>query len=49
LTVFLTAASRLLARARWQSFIVTPATLLRWHRRLVARRWTYQRPVGRPS
>jgi putative transposase len=46
--VFLTAASRFLARAHWQSFIVTPATLLRWHRRLIATRWTYQRPVGRP-
>jgi putative transposase len=27
----LTAASRLLPRARWRSFFVTPATLLRWH------------------
>jgi putative transposase len=44
----LAVASRLLPRARWQSFIVTPATLLRWHRRLVAKRWTYARPVGRP-
>jgi len=46
--VLLAVASRLLPRARWQSFMVTPATLLRWHRRLVAKRWTYARPVGRP-
>jgi putative transposase len=46
--VFLAAASRVLPRAQWRSFIVTPATLLRWHRRLIAKRWTYPRPVGRP-
>jgi hypothetical protein len=44
----LAAASRLLPRVRWQSFIITPATLLAWHRRLVAKRWTYARPPGRP-
>jgi putative transposase len=46
--VFLAAASRLLPRANWQSFVVTPTTLLRWHRRLIARRWTHPRRVGRP-
>ena len=45
---FLAAASRMLSRSRWTSFLVTPATLLRWHRRLVAKRWTYARPAGRP-
>jgi putative transposase len=46
--LFLAAASRLLPRARWRSFIITPGTLLRWHRRLVTKRWTYARPAGRP-
>jgi putative transposase len=39
--LFLAAASRLLPRERRRSFIISPATLLRWHRRLVAKRWTY--------
>jgi transposase InsO family protein len=46
--VFLAAASRLLPRSSWRSFVITPATLLRWHRRLVAKRWTYAGRVGRP-
>jgi putative transposase len=45
---FLTAASRFLPRVRWTSFRVTPTTLLDWHRRLVANRWTYPRSGGRP-
>ena len=32
--------ARLLSRERWAVFLVTPATLLRWHRELVARCWT---------
>jgi hypothetical protein len=45
----LAAAGRLLARGRWTSFFVTPETLVRWHRQLVARRWTYpSRRPGRP-
>lgn len=46
--LLLAAASRLIPRSRWGSFLVTPATLLRWHRRLVARRWTYASRIGRP-
>jgi putative transposase len=46
----LAAFSRVLSRQRWSSSVfVTPATLLRWHRELIARRWTYPpRRSGRP-
>jgi putative transposase len=45
----LAAWSRSLPRAVWTSFPVKPDTLLRWHRQLVARRWTYlHRKPGRP-
>ncbi len=46
---FLAACSRVLPRQRWGSFIVAPSTLLRWHRELVRRKWTYkQKRLGRP-
>ena len=35
--VVLAGLSRVLARRRWPVFFVTPDTLVRWHRRLVAR------------
>jgi putative transposase len=45
----LAALSRLLSPARWSVFLVQSETLLRWHRRLVARRWTYATTSkGRP-
>jgi hypothetical protein len=45
----LTAAlARLLPTRRRLGLLVTPATILRWHRRLVARGWTTQpTPPGR--
>jgi hypothetical protein len=45
---WLAALSRLLAKELWSAFFVRPETLLRWHRRLVARHWTYLRCPGRP-
>ena len=45
--VTLAALSRLLARPQWSAFFVTPATLLRWHRQLIARHWTF--PHARPA
>jgi putative transposase len=50
--LWLTALSWLVNRRRWSEiFPVTPATILRWHRDLVARKWTYtdRRRPGRPS
>jgi putative transposase len=47
--VLLAALSRMLPRRSWTAFSVRPETLLAWHRRLVARRWTYpHRRPGRP-
>ena len=47
----LAALGALLPRARWRAFVVQPATILAWNRRLVARRWTYppHRSRGRPA
>jgi putative transposase len=45
----LAALSRSLLRAAWAAFSFKPGTLLRWHRQLIARRWTYShRMPGRP-
>jgi transposase InsO family protein len=47
----LAAFGSVVPRQAWKtSLFVTPATLLRWHRELVARRWTYpHRRPGRPA
>jgi putative transposase len=45
----LVALSRVLPRRSWSAFVRRPETILRWHRRLVARHWTYpRRGPGRP-
>jgi hypothetical protein len=49
--LWLAALSRLIRRRRWaEVFPVTPATILRWHRNFVARKWTFtdRRRPGRP-
>jgi transposase InsO family protein len=45
--MILACLAKLLPRERWPIFLVTPATLLRWHRELIRRRWTY--PATRRS
>jgi putative transposase len=47
---FLAAASRMLRREAWEAFLVRPENLLRWHRQLVAKKWTRpHRLPGRPA
>ena len=48
--LLLAAASKAMPRGQWSSFVVRPETLLRWHRELVRRKWTYKRRghPGRP-
>ncbi len=41
--------ARLLPCPAWRGLLVQPATLFRWHRDLVRRRWTYPHRRGRPS
>jgi len=41
--------ARWLPRPSWRALFVQPATLLRWHRELVRRRWSYPHRRGRPA
>jgi putative transposase len=48
--LFLVAMSGVLPRRLWSSFVISPQMLLRWHRELVRKKWTYRRRSagGRP-
>lgn len=38
---FVALLAQLVPKERWTPFLVTPKTILSWHRALVRRRWTY--------
>jgi putative transposase len=44
----LAALIRLLPARLRMCWLVTPSTVLRWHRRLVTREWTHPHRMGRP-
>ena len=47
--MLIAALARLVPNERWLGFVVAPATILRWHRELVARKWTFRHgKIGRP-
>jgi putative transposase len=45
----LAALIRLLPRSLRMGRLVTPGTVLRWHQRLLRRKWTYPHRTGRPT
>ncbi len=45
----LAALAGMMDKQRWEGFIVRPASILRWHRELVRRKWTFRhKKTGRP-
>ena len=47
---FIATVAKLVPQERWASFLVRPETILRWHRALVRRHWSYPHSSpGRPQ